>query len=51
MYKQKGEKLLAAGLKDDRMYFVLRGKLQAAVPLKEVIVHNLQTKRKAAQNQ
>ena len=31
-FRRKGQKLLQAGLKDDRLYFILRGKVKFMIP-------------------
>lgn len=38
-FRKKGQKLLSAGLQDDRMYFILRGKVKLFLPQKEVATH------------
>lgn len=46
-YRKKGEKLLTAGLKDDRMYFIIRGKVNLAIPRDDskIVVHRLPAKK------
>ena len=46
-YRKKGEKLLTAGLKDDRMYFIIRGKVNLSIPRDDskIVVHRLPAKK------